>query len=410
MSLLFYLGATNMQKQETSTLIKFPVVSFRKLPSPYDEGGAKTYMAVVNVKEVPEALEEWRKINVRDAKTKSAVSRSIRDTLKDDPSSFFFRNRGMTLIVNKAEFDNQKNVLELEMNDLNRNGLLDGGHTYSVIREYLEGLPEEELTDFNALVKIEIIEGLTDPEIITNVVEARNTSTQVKEQSLEEHRKSYEAIHAILNAQPYGKNIAYKEYELDEEGKPKDIDVKEILSYLICFDIESFDNNKHPIKSYSTKASVIQHFKNNPERMEKYIPLLPRILELRDHIYFELPKAYNEVGGRFGALTGVIWTGNKTRMEKEHLYYTNKDSEYRIPSGFIYPILAAFRNLVRIKDGKCEWKDDPIKLFDSLKEELANTVVKQAIGFSNPNKLGKDEATWKLCYGSVEVATLRRGL
>lgn len=399
-----------MQKQETSMLIKFPVVSFRKLPSPYDESGAKTYMAVVNVKEVPETLEEWRKINVRDAKTKSAVSRSIRNTLKDDPNSFFFRNRGITLIVNKVEYDNQKDILELEVSDPYLNGLLDGGHTYSVIREYLEGLSEEELADFSAYIKIEIIEGITDVELITNIVEARNTSTQVKEQSLEEHRKSYEAIHAILDAQPYGKNIAYKEYELGEDGKPKDIDIKEVLSYLVCFDVESFDNNKHPIKTYSTKASVIQHFKNNADNMEKYIPLLPVILELRDYIYLKLPEAHKDGGGKFGALKGVIWTGNKPRMEKEHLFFLNEDSEYRIPSGFIYPILAAFRNLIQIKDGKCIWKDDPIKFFESLKIELADTVVKQALEFKNPNKLGKDEATWKLCYSAVEVATLRRGL
>jgi len=414
-SLLFYLGVTNMQKQETSTLIKFPVVSFRKLPSPYDESGAKTYMAVVNVKEVPDALEEWRRINVRDAKTKSAVSRSIRDTLKDDPNSFFFRNRGMTLIVDKVEYDNQKEMLEIEMSDPYLNGLLDGGHTFSVITEYLEGLPEEELADFNALIKIEIIEGITDTELITNIVEARNTSTQVKEQSLEEHRKSYEAIHSILDAQPYGKNIAYKEYELGDDGKPKDIDIKEILSYLVCFDVESFDNNKHPIKSYSTRASVVQHFKDKVEgteirRMEKFIPLLPLILELRDHIYLGLPEAHKDGGGKFGALKGVIWTGNKPRMEKEHLFFLNTDSEYRIPSGFIYPILAAFRNLIEVKDGKCVWKADPIKFFESLKTELADTVVKQALEFKNPNKLGKDEATWKLCYSAVEVATLRRGL
>lgn len=406
----YFLGATSMQKQETSTLIKFPVVSFRKLPSPYDEIGAKTYMAVVDVKEVPEVLEDWRKINVRDAKTKSAVSRSIRDTLKDDPSSFFFRNRGMTLIVDKAEYDNQKNTLELEMSDPQLNGLLDGGHTYSVITEYLEGLSEEELADFNALIKIEIIEGVSDTELITNIVEARNTSTQVKEQSLEEHRKSYEAIHAILDAQPYGKNIAYKEYELGDDGKPKDIDIKEVLSYLVCFDVESFDNNKHPIKTYSTKASVIQHFKNNADEMEKYIPLLPLILELRDHIYLGLPEAHKDGGGKFGALKGVIWTGNKPRMEKERLFFLDTDSEYRIPSGFIYPILAAFRNLIEIKDGKCVWKADPIKFFESLKVELVDTVVKQALEFKNPNKLGKDEATWKLCYSAVEVATLRRGL
>jgi AIPR protein len=397
-------------KEQTATLIKFPVVSFRKIPSPYDEDGAKTYVAVVNVKDVPEALENWRKINVRDSKTRSAVSMAIRETLKDDPASFFFRNRGMTVIVDKANYDNQTNYLQLEVSDPDFNGLLDGGHTYSVIREYLQGLTKEELSDFDAFVKIEIIEGITEGEVITNIVEARNTSTQVKEQSLEEHRKSYAAIHAILDKESYGKNIAYKEYELDEKGKPKEIDIKEILSYLVCFDTESFSDTKHPIKAYSTKTSVVQHFKNNDEAMEKYIPLLPRILELRDYIYLELPEAYNKTGGRFGGLTGVIWTKNKPRMEKEHLYFSNKDSEYRIPSGFIYPILAAFRNLVRVKDGKCEWKEDPIKFFDSLKQDLASTVGKQAISFSNPNKLGKDDATWKLCYSAVEVATLRRGL
>jgi hypothetical protein len=403
-----------MTNKTTSTLIKFPVLSFRKIESPYEENGAKTFIAVVNVKEIPETLEEWRQINVRDAKTKSTVSKSIRDTLKDDPNSFFFKNRGITLIVEKTEFDNKDNTLRLEMIDPKQHGLLDGGHTYSVIREYLVNLPKDELDDFNAFVKIEIIEGISDNELVTNIVEARNTSTQVKEQSLEELRKSYEAIHKILDNKPYGNRIAYKEYELGEDGNPKDIDIKEILSYLVCFDTESFDNNKHPIKAYSTKASVIEHFKQrqiDKQQMEKYIPLIPQILELRDYIYLGLPSAYNKDGeGKFGALTGVIWTENKPRMEKEHLFFINKDSEYRIPSGFIYPILAAFRNLVRVKDGKCEWKTDPIVFFDDLKEELADTVGKQALSFKNPNKLGKDDATWKMCYQAVELATFKRNL
>ena len=210
-----------MNQQTTSTLIKFPVTSFRKIVSPYEESGSKTYIAVVNIKDIPEAFEDWRQINVRDAKTQSSVSKSIRKTLTDDPSSFFFRNRGMTLIVERTEFDNQKNIVELEFNDKRKNGLLDGGHTYSVIREYLQNLPEEELADLSAFVKIEIIEGISDDELITNIVEARNTSTQVKEQSLEELRKSYEAIHSILDGKPYGKRIAYKEYELGEDGEPK---------------------------------------------------------------------------------------------------------------------------------------------------------------------------------------------
>lgn len=392
---------------KATTLIKFPVVSFRKVVSPYEENGSKTYIAVVNVKDVPEEFEEWRGLNPRDPKVTSGVAKKIADTLRDDPNSFFFRNRGITLIVEKTEFDNQKNIISIEMAEKNHNGLLDGGHTFRVIRDFVENLPNEEHSSFNAFVKIEIIEGISDTDLVANIVEARNTSTQVKEQSLEELRKSYEAIHQILDSKPYGKRIAYKEYELSEDGSPKDIDIKDILSYLVCFDVEAFEKVQ-PIKAYSTKSSVIDHFKQHKDRMLKYVPLIPQILELRDQIYLELPEAYNSTGGRFGGLTGVVQTANRTRMEEVLLPFIEKSSSYRIPNGFIYPVLAAFRNLIKVRGDKCEWKTDPIRFFEELKEDLAKIVGKQALNFNNPNKLGKDEATWTMCYQTVELATLRR--
>ncbi len=395
--------------QSASTLIKLPVISFRKIASPYDENGASTYVAVVNVKDIPEVFEDWRSLNPRDPKTSSGVAKKISDTLRDDPNSFFFQNRGITFIVERIAFDNQKNIVEMEMTDKAHNGLLDGGHTFRVIRNFVENLQQDELNGFNAYVKIEIIEGISDTDLVAKIVEARNTSTQVKEQSLEELRKSYETIHGVLDKKSYGQRIAYKEYELLEDGNPKDIDIKDILSYLVCFDVEAFDKT-HPIKAYSTKSSVIDHFKNNKDRMLKYIPLIPIILELRDQIYLDLPEAYNNTGGRFGGFTGVIQTSNKPRMEKVHLPFIEKDSTYRIPNGFIYPILAAFRNLVKIDGNKCEWKTDPIVFSRELMEDLAKIVGKQASGFNNPNKLGKDEATWTMCYQTVELATLRRNL
>ena len=393
-----------------TTIVKFPVSSFRKISSPYEEKGAKTYIAVLNVKDVPEELEEWRGLNPRDPKLSSGVAKKIADTLKDDPDSFFFRNRGITIIVDRAEFDNKDNVLNIELSDRTKNGLLDGGHTFRVIRSFVENLSEDELSDFNAYVKIEIIEGIKDLESVVNIVEARNTSTQVKQQGLEELKGHYEDIHNILDNKPYGNRIAYKEFELLEDGSPKDIDIKDILSYLVCFDVESFGNEKHPIKAYSTRSSVVEHFRMNDKKMSKYIPLIPEILELRDIIYLELPDAYNEKGGKFGKLTGVTEVSNRPRMEKIKLPFIEKESRYRIPSGFIYPVLAAFRNIVEIKNDKCSWKIDPIRFFRELSSNLAEIVGDQALEFRNPNKLGKDNATWKMCYQAVELETLRRHL
>lgn len=393
-----------------STLIKFPVVSFRRIIGPHDDARGRMYIAIVNVKDVPESLDEWRKLNPRDPKTSSGVALKIKSTLEDNPESFLLKNRGMTIMVEKVDFDNQANEVKLEMVNENKNGLLDGGHTFKIIRNYLEGLSEEEISDVNAFVRIEILEGIKDIEEAVGIVESRNTSTQVKEQSIEELKKHYEEIKNVLKDQLYAENIAYKEFELLDDGSKKNIDIKDILSYLICFDVENFSGEKHPIKAYSTKASVVQHFRDNKERMLKYISLLPVILELRDSIYLELPEAYNSTGGKFGALTGVIELSNKARMHKEKLAFTNSDSRYRIPSSFIYPVLAGFRNLVKVEGDKCIWKSDPIKFFRELKQDLAVRLGDQAKELRNPNKLGKDTATWGRCYDLVAIEALRRNL
>lgn len=394
-----------------TTLIKFPVISFRRIESPYDNIGEKDYMTVLNIKDLPEELEDWREVNVRDSRLTSGVAKKIAETLRDNPDSFFFKNRGITLIVDRIGFDSKSNSATIEMNDKQRNGLLDGGHTYSVIKKFLGDLSEEELKDVNAFVKMEVLEGIKDPEDVVAIVEARNTSTQVREQSIEELRKRYEEIKEVLSSENYASRIAYKEYELLEDGTRKDIDIKEILSYLVCFDAEEFEGNNHPIRAYSTKSAIVGYFKDNRKRLGKYLPLLPKILKLRDVIYLELPGAYNSSGGKFGALTGVTEVSSRRRMSNTVLpFISGEESSYRIPSGFIYPVLAAFRNLVRCGGNNCEWKTDPVELFKEIKIELANRVCDQAKELRNPNKLGKDKATWGRCYDLVKLEVLERKL
>lgn len=399
----------------TSTLIKFPVVSFRKVSSPTDDKIGKTYIAVVSVKDLPKELEDWRALNPRDPKLSSGVSKKILETLEDQPDFFLLKNRGITILTDKVEFDNQSNLLKIEMTDKGKNGLLDGGHTFKVIRSFVDTLDQDELADISAMVKVEVLEGIQDRNDVIGIVEARNTSTQVKEQSIEELKDTFVAIKEVLKGKTYEGRIAYKEYELLEDGSKKDIDIKEILSYLVCFDVESFDKSKHPIKAYSTKAMLVDHFSSRKKEMEKYVKLLPEILELRDTIYLELPDAYNksandEAGGKFGKLTGVTDTSSKKKMGDVVLEFTGEKSHYRIPSGFIYPVLASFRNLVGIKNGQCYWKANPIKFLDDLKSDLASRVGGQAKELRNPNKLGKDVATWQSCYDAVALEVLRRHL
>lgn len=386
-----------------------PIVSYRRIENPFEQEGKRMYVAVIQAKNLVKDLDDWRKINPRDPSTVSGVAKKITKSFEDAPKSFFFKNRGITLLVERASFDNDSKELSLEFSDESIHGMLDGGHTYKIITKTIDSLDESEKKDFDdAHVRLEILEGFSDPEDVVDIVEARNTSTQVKDQSIEDLLGHFDAIKEILKDEKYADRIAYKEIELTEDGSRKDIDIKEILSYLICFDTDAFDGKKHPITAYSGKGAVLSHVKQNRDRLEKYLPLLPQILRLKDEIYKEMPETYNSVAeGKFGLLTGVVALRNKKKANPVELTFINSESYYSIPDAFIYPVLASFRNLVSVENGKCSWKRDPIKFFSEVKADLVQRIVDQAKTFNNPNKLGKHKDTWRSCFDSVAMEVLK---
>lgn len=401
------INATSNMK---TTLIKMPVVSYRRIENPFEQEGKKMYVTVIQAKNLSRDLDDWRKINPRDPSTTSGVAKKIAKSFDDAPKNFFFKNRGITLLVENASYNNNSKELSLEFSNESIHGMLDGGHTYKIITNIIDSLDESEKDDFNeAYVRVEILEGFSDPEDVVDIVEARNTSTQVKDQSIEDLLGHFDSIKEILKNEKYASRIAYKEIELTEDGSKKDIDVKEILSYLVCFDIEAFDGKKHPIIAYSGKGAVLSHVKENRDRLKKYLPLLPQILRLRDEIYKEMPETYNTVAeGKFGLLTGVVALRNKKKASPIELPFINSESLYSIPDGFIYPVLASFRNLVSIENDKCSWKREPVELFNRIiKDDLVQRIVDQAKTFNNPNKLGKHKDTWRSCYDSVALEVLK---
>lgn len=389
-----------------TTLLRIPSASFRKIEVPEAGAQGKMGIAVVNIKDIPKELDEWREVNPREVNLNSGVSKQIRKTLEENPEEFILRNRGITLIVAHSEFDNRTNTVNIELDNKEINGVLDGGHTLMNIRKYLE----EEVDPSIAYVRIEILEGIGDLDQTVKIVDARNRSTEVKIASLENLLGHFDSLKDVLNKQSYSDKIAYKENELAEDGTKKEVSIEEILAYVLCFDAEDFDHTKHPIKAYSGKASVVKHYRDGVEKMKKYFSLAPEILKLRDMIYEELPIIWNEVGndgqgGKFGKLVGV-----KPLKEPKILPFSGNESPYVIPSGFIYPTLAGFRALVLVEGEKVSWKDNPFKVYESIKEELAKKVAETAKRTGNPNQMGKDPNFWQICYSTVEREVLTRKL
>ena len=112
------------------------------------------------------------------------------------------------------------------------------------------------------------------------------------------------------------------------------------------------------------------------------------------------------VGGKFGKLTGVTTYKGK---RKAQLRFIGKESNYGVPTGFVYPMLGAFRALLEEKGGRYIWgKDlDPLKLLHGkLGLKLAETIGNFALDARNPSKTGKQPLVWQSCYQAAQVEYL----
>jgi len=229
-------------------------------------------------------------------------------------------------------------------------------------------------------------------------------------------RDQFEKLKRALAGRPYFDLIAFKEYEVDEDGNPKPIDVREVIAILTVFDKDHFDERTHPINAYRSKAACLEHFKLHSSSYEKIYPLANDILELYDYIQLYLPELYNKVrakggdvaGGKFGRLTGVTTYNGKA---KARLLFIGKESKYGVPGGFVYPILGAFRALLEEKGGRYVWGKglDPVKLIQGqLGETLADTIGNFALDARNPSKTGKSPLVWQACYQACQVTYLSR--
>lgn len=373
---------------------KFKVSSFR---NQYEESeGRRLCVFTAPVANIPAEWEDWREVNVRDTNKRGDVFNAIIDTLQNSPGEMLFRNLGITILAPEIDFNNKTNEVTITFTDKAKDGIANGGHTYSAIRELLR------TQKVDAEVKVECIVGQLSTDARVAIVDGRNRSRAAQAHSLENLRESYKPIESVLTNPYYRNRIAYSELELDNSGNRKDISIREILSYI--YSLDGFEKNDHPINAYRSKGFVVEYYADNDDKgkerrliLERASPILEDILKLRDTIYKELPEVYNEIGGKFGALETM---GVSKYKEPHPLRFLQDDTEFNYPDGFIYPILAGFRKHIDHR-GDWKWKADPLKVWNEKKKDVAS-AIKDAVGtFRNANQMGKSAVTWRMCYDAI---------
>lgn len=384
----------------SSQSFRIPVASYRRLDTPSGNNPKKqNSVALVNVKDLPD-LNNWRKVNVREVKKTGRVPRAIRDSLYEHPD-FHFMNRGLVINVDRIDFDQRNSILTITLTKPEYHGLLDGGHTYEIIMDERDSLEDDRY------VKIELLRGFDTQEII-DIVGARNTSNQVQDKSLMNLEGKFGPIQELVKGTPYADRIAYKENE------DKDIDIREIISYLYPFHVTYHVGRAQPIHAYRSKAQCLNHFRDHRDDFAHIYPIAKDILELWDYIHLYFPHLYNEArgGGRFGGLTGVSVAKHRDKpVEKVLLYFIERKSQYKITDAAKYPILAAFRAFVEIdkETGDYFWGKGikPVEMLEGpLGQSLALKVGESLMDTRNSNKTGKSALLWESCYQAARIEYL----
>lgn len=390
-------------------VLSFKVSSFRKIPNPYNslEDGDKTpemFVLICDIKDVPDDIP--MQTNPREQNLNKSVPKKIKDSLLDPAKfDFYLLNRGLLLSADSISYDNTNNVVNITFSDIDVHGNVDGGHTYKIIKENRDLLERNQ-----QFVKIEVLTHIES--IFESLAAARNTSVQVKDQSIAELEKRFELIKDAFKTESFYNDISYKENE------NKRIDVSVLLAILNLFNINRYhDMKNYPINSYNSNKQCVDIYINESKSNENTIhlnpyvkmkPIMVDIIKLYDMLESNMAKFYKgEDSGikKYGAITGVITRKPGKPKFKSKFYQT--DMEYISPNGFIYPVLGAFRALVHEEDGVFKWKSDPFKILDEVGSVLVGNTIEMSRSLgNNPNATGKNTNLWQVLYMTVKMQVM----
>lgn len=376
----------------------------RRIPDPTfkEEHGLERHIFVVPVKTIPKGLP--LDPNARRPKTSKRVYKKVEASLFNqdcEPGTFHLKNKGITIIADAVRSLGDDRYEVDMVNGVH--GIVDGGHTYTLISEAQTdaALPEEQY------VSVEVRVGVPDT-WIPEIAGGLNTSVQVQDMSLDNLAGEFEWIKDVLKKTEYFSEIAWS------ENDPGDYDARDIVSLMAMFNVELHpnDGDEHPVYGYEKKSTALKSFEQKPATFKRMNGILKDILRLHDIVrrdYYFIWNADND-GGKAGKLA---FSEAKTKGVWK-FPFTGQTAEYRMVNGALYPIIAAYRWYVELDPITAEvswrggfeaiqaaWEDDAVSLLKST-HEMSNTLGR------NPQSVGKSRPHWANLHNIVAKRDLQR--
>jgi len=342
--------------------------------------------------------------NARRADVESKVACEIAKTLRECPEDFWKLNAGIQMTARDVEVKDGKLVV-LDLFDPEddaeiADGVINGGHTYEVIRKVRRELEQAasksadaskrvELKERfgavnNAIVRVEVLTGIERKEL-AEISRARNTGQPVKKYSLQNLKKLYDPIKKELGPKEC-EHIGFCENDVDDVPG-KSYQVIELVRLMSLFNngLYPYGDDKHPVQCYSSAGRLVDRWEKEAETYTSLIPKLRDLMKLHDQTYIMLCKWQEPQKGR-----------PRNGIEKKNvmLPFTGAEVDYKISTAFVLPLVASLRILL---DSKNEWKTDPFKFLKAAGPGLINTLVSfyDEQCKSKPHELGRTAGSWR---------------
>ncbi|MGH9199230.1 MAG: AIPR family protein, partial [Acidimicrobiia bacterium] len=156
--------------------VKLHVANARR-QTPPGGGVGERHTFLMNVSDVPELPLDP---NPRGQRIDRGIYRQVKDSLLGNDGYFIWKNHGITILAKSVrKIDDVTYEVEMEPD---HHGIVDGGHTYQIIREVVA--ENGQSTDAQS-VEVRVFTGIVPDELdAVDVAGALNTTMQVQEMSL----------------------------------------------------------------------------------------------------------------------------------------------------------------------------------------------------------------------------------
>jgi hypothetical protein len=386
---------------------------------------------------------------------KGPVTDDIQESLVTEAEVFHFMSKGI-LIAAASVDELERNRFKLQFDDLQLEGILDGGHNTlaagrqillevltaefdsdkadSVLRSikgwrtlkeawttYADVLVARKNIITHALVPVEIIypgdganayADFQDKVLVINA--ARNNNAELTEETKANKRGFYSEIRANLDPAL----VDEVEWKSNDGGRIK---VRDLVALsLIPLSLLPFEATRQirnsPSLIFSSKGKCIDIYgalmddKDNgvtdfvtgnivgvvDMRVKSALALMRDLPRLFDLIYELMPDGYNSAGGKFGKIKSV--NISETKRHKSHYYRRPMDVTYG--EGFIYPLVYALTSLIKDDNGILSWRTDPDKFIKEKLPEVMKAYYAMISGQDHdPAKVGKTNGAYTIACG-----------